>query len=258
MRRTELVSRDLSEGFMEWIWASLVGACQGHKPQHPHHVKVSPRRPIKQRLTNSACRSPQRLVMGGHHDTHRPLTMSSPVFITFCLTANYRKQDIYATMVSRTSMHTSDRLADVLLETPWGQAEEAALAANNTPDRNTEPEAWMFSSALASSRRWPTPRFIKVEEVPMTTPGPVWTHPIFSVSGLHHHHHHLSLSREGRWGTTDDFTTSFLHFSLLSTALWDLVNSAFLVLSTIYLFMKVSFAFWYNPQWKTGLKTSIN
>ena len=29
---------------------------------------------------------------------------------------------------------------------------------------------------------------------------------------------------EGRWGTSDDFTTSFLHFSLFSTALWDLAN----------------------------------
>ena len=28
-----------------------------------------------------------------------------------------------------------------------------------------------------------------------------------------------------RWGTTDDFTTSFLHFSLFSIALWDLANS---------------------------------
>ena len=36
---------------------------------------------------------------------------------------------------------------------------------------------------------------------------------------------HLSLNREGRWGTTDDFATSFLNFSLFSTALWDLVNS---------------------------------
>ena len=27
------------------------------------------------------------------------------------------------------------------------------------------------------------------------------------------------------WGTTDDFTTSFLHFSLFSTALWDLAKS---------------------------------
>ena len=36
---------------------------------------------------------------------------------------------------------------------------------------------------------------------------------------------HLSLNREGRWGTTDDFATSFLHFSLFSTALWDLANS---------------------------------
>ena len=35
----------------------------------------------------------------------------------------------------------------------------------------------------------------------------------------HHHHHHLSLNREGHRGTTDDFTTSFLHFSLFSTAL---------------------------------------
>ena len=48
---------------------------------------------------------------------------------------------------------------------------------------------------------------------------------------LHHHHHHhhrrrhLSLNRKGRWGTIDDFTTSFLHFSLFSTALWDLANS---------------------------------
>ena len=32
-------------------------------------------------------------------------------------------------------------------------------------------------------------------------------------------------NREGRWGTTDDFTTSFFLFSLFSTALWDLANS---------------------------------
>ena len=36
---------------------------------------------------------------------------------------------------------------------------------------------------------------------------------------------HLTLSRDGRLGTTDDFATSFIHFSLLSTALWDLTNS---------------------------------
>ena len=33
------------------------------------------------------------------------------------------------------------------------------------------------------------------------------------------HHHHQSLNREGHWGTTDDFATSFLHFFLFSTAL---------------------------------------
>ena len=36
---------------------------------------------------------------------------------------------------------------------------------------------------------------------------------------------HLSLISGGRWGITDDFTTSFLHFSLFSTAIWDLANS---------------------------------
>ena len=41
----------------------------------------------------------------------------------------------------------------------------------------------------------------------------------------HHHHHHQSLNREGRWGTTYDFATSFLHFSLFSAALWDFPNS---------------------------------
>ena len=35
----------------------------------------------------------------------------------------------------------------------------------------------------------------------------------------------LILNREGRWNTTDDFATRFLHFSLFSTALWDLANS---------------------------------
>ena len=51
----------------------------------------------------------------------------------------------------------------------------------------------------------------------------------------HHHHHHLSLNREGPWGTTDDFATSFLHFFLSSIALWDLPNSRlvhFLMLSS--------------------------
>ena len=36
---------------------------------------------------------------------------------------------------------------------------------------------------------------------------------------------HLSFNCEGRWGTTDDFATSFLHFCLFSTSLLDLVNS---------------------------------
>ena len=48
-------------------------------------------------------------------------------------------------------------------------------------------------------------------------------------------HLHLSLNREGPWDTIDDFTTSFLHFSLFSTALWNFTNSRsvhFLMLSS--------------------------
>ena len=36
---------------------------------------------------------------------------------------------------------------------------------------------------------------------------------------------HLSSNCRGYWGTTDDFTTTFLHFSLFSTAIWNLANS---------------------------------
>ena len=44
-------------------------------------------------------------------------------------------------------------------------------------------------------------------------------------SVIHHHHHHQSLNRGDRWSTKDDFSTSFLHFPLFSTILWDLPNS---------------------------------
>ena len=44
-------------------------------------------------------------------------------------------------------------------------------------------------------------------------------------TSFNHHYPHLSLNREGRWGITYDFKTSFLHFPLFSAALWDLANS---------------------------------
>ena len=40
-----------------------------------------------------------------------------------------------------------------------------------------------------------------------------------------YHRHYLSLNHEGHQGTADNFTTSFLHFSLFTTALWDLAHS---------------------------------
>ena len=56
-----------------------------------------------------------------------------------------------------------------------------------------------------------------------------WYRKIQCISYKHHvhrhHHHHKTFNREGCCGTTDDFANSFLHFSLFSTALWDLANS---------------------------------
>ena len=62
---------------------------------------------------------------------------------------------------------------------------------------------------------------------------------------------HLSLNWKGSLGFTGDFTTSFLHFSLFSTALWDLAHSRpvhSLMLSS-HLFLCL---------WLTGLKTPAN
>ena len=52
----------------------------------------------------------------------------------------------------------------------------------------------------------------------------VYTDLIIDEKHHHHYHYHQFLNREGRWGTTYDFATSFLHFPLFSTALWDLPN----------------------------------
>ena len=49
-----------------------------------------------------------------------------------------------------------------------------------------------------------------------------------------HYHHHVSLNREGRWGTTDDFATILLHFPMFTTALWDLPNSRLIHSLTLF------------------------
>ena len=51
-----------------------------------------------------------------------------------------------------------------------------------------------------------------------------FNHQLTDFKWFNHHHHHKSLNCEGSWGTTEDFTTSFLLFSLFSTALWDLAG----------------------------------
>ena len=56
----------------------------------------------------------------------------------------------------------------------------------------------------------------------------LWCNPLWLTRfkmPTHHHHHHPSFNRAGRWGTTDDFATSFLHFFVFSTALWNLLSS---------------------------------
>ena len=84
---------------------------------------------------------------------------------------------------------------------------------------------------------------------------------VLGFRGICHHHHHLSLNREGRWGTTDDFKTSFLRFSLFSTALWDLLNSRpvhSLILSSsssvcpVFFTLSLCLARWFWPDLMNG------
>ena len=55
-----------------------------------------------------------------------------------------------------------------------------------------------------------------------------------------YHYHRLPLNRDGRWRTTDDFTTSSFQFPLFSTALWDLANSRPVYLSCLPVLLKKS------------------
>ena len=73
---------------------------------------------------------------------------------------------------------------------------------------------------------------------------------------------HLSLNHEGHLGTTDDFATSFLHFSLFCTAPWDLVNSrpvhSLMLSSTsssdclVFFPLSLCFARWFWPDLMNG------
>ena len=88
----------------------------------------------------------------------------------------------------------------------WVQHQETQNSCPLSMQTRTVPGRWL-KSALTSRRK----------------PG-YWSIPIRDCQKQvqQSHHHHQSLNRKGRWGTTDDFATSFLHFSLFSTALWDL------------------------------------
>ena len=52
-----------------------------------------------------------------------------------------------------------------------------------------------------------------------------WSQTEMDLRGIFSFPPHLPLTRGGVWGTTEDVTTSSLHFSLFSIALWDLANS---------------------------------
>ena len=84
--------------------------------------------------------------------------------------------------------------------------------------------AWFTHEGPFSSRGSVTVQFLRSTAFQNVPP---WIRPWRQQRGEQHHqlHLHLSLNRGGRWCTTDDFTASFLHFSVLSTALWDLVDS---------------------------------
>ena len=108
---------------------------------------------------------------------------------------------------------------------------------------STERQFWSHSSKVS-----PSPFQKKTVEV--------------SSMKRHSHHHHLSLNREGRWGTTDDLITSFLHFSLFSTALWAAKSRPvhFLMLTShlsspvclVFLSVSLCLARWFWPDLTNG------
>ena len=60
------------------------------------------------------------------------------------------------------------------------------------------------------------------------------------------------LHHEGRWGTTDDFTTSFFHFSLFSAALWDLLSSTYSSACLVFFTLSLCLARWLRPDLTNG------
>ena len=87
---------------------------------------------------------------------------------------------------------------------------------------------WLHMEKQCSVARSQGPKKRNYHSVLGTEIFPVMSDPthldVINAVHQYHRHHHLSFNREGGWSTTDDFTTSFLHFSLFSIALWDLAN----------------------------------
>ena len=78
---------------------------------------------------------------------------------------------------------------------------------------------WLFSISFCVQCSWKRQQKIVLRGYLITE------RTVFAAMFVCHHHHHLSFNREGRWGTTGCFTTSFLHVSQFFTSLWDLANS---------------------------------
>ena len=91
----------------------------------------------------------------------------------------------------------------------------------NTPDPDHRTWSWTLSKLRYLTMSFASCNMLKLIHFPNldVSQTPLSNH-------HHHHHHHQSLNNEGRWGTTDDFATSFLNFfPLFSTDLLDLANS---------------------------------
>ena len=85
----------------------------------------------------------------------------------------------------------------------------------------------MCTLLYVSVERYILCSFVGVKTTRLTRQGKqaMLCNPLYRQKEVQSSSYHLSLNREDRLGDTDDFTTSFLHFSLFSTALWDLANS---------------------------------
>ena len=159
-----------------------------------------------------------------------------------CATARYSASHTKTMLATRKSVQRSSRQSDHM-KTSWPSLRDANWSGMDmSPVHQVWPKT-ILQGTVKRGRRQGRQKKMWEDNIRVWTEMDIdmsqksmekWTKLVLKSSVVpkrpsqlrdHHHHHHYSLNHKGRWGTTDNFATSFLQFSLFSTALWDLPNS---------------------------------